>query len=137
MPNNPRLSKGNRSQAAARSTRSSQIAKSRAISKKIGEREFKNGALAGLAISLLTSKAPAPTPPAQAVVPPTVDIDYQHLAKEITRQLWGEDPPGTLMGIRQIIRQQRADRDLDQETRQFLVETSNKLDRVLELFDED
>ncbi len=135
-------SRGNRgsgtsSRNNARSARSKQIARSKAIQKNIAQREFNYGALAGLIAAQVTAQ-----PTVQPVSPPVnepivVDIDYRRLAKEITRELWGEDPPGTLMGIRQIIKQQRADRDLDQETRQFLVETANKLDRVLGFLEDD
>ena len=48
----------------------------------------------------------------------------------------GENPPGTLAGLRQLLREQRADRDLDEETRSLMVRLENKLDRILRIVED-
>ena len=76
-------------------------------------------------------KSPVPTSP------DPVQIDYQKLATAIAAELSTENPPGTLAGLRQVLREQRADRDLDQATRALMVRLENKLDRILRLVEDD
>lgn len=67
----------------------------------------------------------------------TPQIDHKLLAKELAHQVWGDDPPGTLVGIREVIRMGREDRKMDEETAAFLVRNENKIDRILELLEDD
>lgn len=51
---------------------------------------------------------------------------------DIAADLPSDAPPGTLAGIRELLRQSRNDRELDKETRAFLIRIENKMDRVIE-----
>lgn len=73
------------------------------------------------------------TPVEVEPVSPEVHVDHALLAKEIIAQSAVPTPPGTLTGLRQILKEIRVDRDMDESTRAYLVRAENKLDRILDL----